>query len=64
MKFAMNKVENNDPVMERSGMDDDGKSNISEEEIVFLWDGYSYIYVLSAPVDVSGEPNSTGQLFS
>jgi len=45
-------------------MDNDGKSNIREDEIVFLWDGYSYIYVLSAPVDASGEADSNGQLFS
>lgn len=39
-------------------MDDDGKSNIREEEIVFLWDGYNYIYVLSAPV---GDLTESGQ---
>ena len=64
MKFALNKGENNYPVMERSGMDDDGMSKIREEEIVFLWDGYSYIYVLSTSVDSLVEAGSAEQLFS
>lgn len=46
-------------------MDDNDKPNIREEEIVFLWDGYNYIYVLCPPVDVTEEAaDSTGQLFS